>query len=271
VESEALRDRFDRLRTHFETHGQGHVFAFWDRLDPAARERLLDQAEGLDLAATERAFRAARGARAKAPAKLEPVAVERAPGHGGDPERHARARRRGEELLAEGRVAVFVVAGGQATRLGFDGPKGTYPLGPVTGRTLFELQAQKLRGLRRRCGRALPWLVMTSPATDAASRGFFRERDHLGLPAEDLRFVVQRTVPSLAPDGRLVLERPDRIFENPNGHGGSLTALHDSGALDWLAERGVDTIFYYQVDNPLLRLADPAFLGFHAEADAEMS
>jgi UDP-N-acetylglucosamine/UDP-N-acetylgalactosamine diphosphorylase len=78
-------------------------------------------------------------------------------------------------------------------------------------------------------------------------------------------------VQSLDFDGRMMLERPDRIFENPNGHGGSLTALLSSGALDDMERRGVDTVLYYQVDNPLIQIADPAYLGFHFEAEAEMS
>jgi UDP-N-acetylglucosamine/UDP-N-acetylgalactosamine diphosphorylase len=112
---------------------------------------------------------------------------------------------------------------------------------------------------------------MTSEATDAATRAFFRKAHHFGLPAGDVFFFRQGMVPSFDFDGRLILERPDRIFENPDGHGGSLTALLSSGALDDMRRRGVDTLFYYQVDNPLVRMADPLYLGFHCEAGAEMS
>jgi UDP-N-acetylglucosamine/UDP-N-acetylgalactosamine diphosphorylase len=165
----------------------------------------------------------------------------------------------------------MVVAGGQASRLGYGGPKGFFPIGPVSDRCLFAQQAQKLTHLRARCGRPVPWYIMTSPATDAATREGFARADSYGLPPEDVFFLSQGMVPSLDFDGRLMLERPDRIFENPNGHGGSITALLDSGALDDMASRGVDTIFYYQVDNPLVPLADSLFLGFHALAGAEMS
>jgi UDP-N-acetylglucosamine/UDP-N-acetylgalactosamine diphosphorylase len=261
---------FEALRKHYESHGQGHVFRFWDRLDAAGRERLCAQAAAIDLPAVLRAH-AASGAPESHPKDLEPAPVERLPEHGGDPGRFQRAAERGRELLAAGRAAVCVVAGGQATRLGFDGPKGTYPLGPVTRRSLFELQAQKHRGLRRRHGRPLPWYVMTSPATDAETRAFFDRHDRFGLPREDVAFFVQGTVPSLDFEGRLMLEAPDRIFENPNGHGGALTALLDSGMLDDMEDRGIDTIFYYQVDNPLVRMADPVYLGFHDAAHAEMS
>ena len=261
----------DEVRRRFDSHHQGHVFRFWDRLDPAAREHLLAQAAALDLPALLAALASCRSQVDEAPPKLEPVRVERLPEHGGDSERIAEARRRGEDLLAQGRVGVLVVAGGQATRLGYDGPKGAFPIGPVSDRTLFEIQAQKLRGLRRRTGCRVPWYVMTSTATDAATRARFEAEGYFGLPTEDVFFFQQAMVPSFDFENRLILAEPGRIMENPNGHGGSLTALHASGALDDMARRGIDTLFYYQVDNPLVRMADPGFLGFHDATDSEVS
>jgi UDP-N-acetylglucosamine/UDP-N-acetylgalactosamine diphosphorylase len=259
------------LRERYAAHGQGHVFRYWDELDERARRGFAAQLAEIDLDALLPAFEATRAdAQAGHPA-LEPIAAELLPERGGDAERIAAARRRGEALLAAGRVAVMVVAGGQATRLGFPGPKGGFPLGPVTQRSLFGQQAQKLRRLRAQSGRPVPWYVMTSEATDAATRLLFARADHFGLPAADVFFLRQGMVPSFDFDGKLILERPDRLFQNPNGHGGSLTALLDSGALDDMARRGIDTIFYYQVDNPLAPIGDPVLLGFHTEADAEMS
>ena len=255
----------------FRDYGQDRVFRFWDRLDERQRRNLLDQATAVDLAALERAHEMAGGRASSRPPKLEAVPVVRLPAHGGDSVAADRASECGSQALAEGRVAALAVAGGQATRLGFDGPKGAYPVGPVSERTLCEQQAQKIRGLRRRYGRPLPWYIMTSAATDVATRALFADNDGFGLPTEDVFFFRQGMVQSLDFDGRMMLERPDRIFENPNGHGGSLSALLSSGALDDMERRGIDTVFYYQVDNPLIRIADPAYLGFHFEAEAEMS
>lgn len=259
----------ETLRERFEACGQGHVFRFWDELPEAARKRLARQAARIDL----EILKSLHAAQASTPAsdEIEPIAVVRLPESGGDADRLRRAGQRGEELLSAGRIALLVVAGGQGSRLGFDGPKGCYPIGPVSERSLFALQAQRIRRLRRRFSDALPWYVMTSATTDAATRQFFAENDHFGLPTHDVLFFQQAMVPSLDFEGRLILEQPDRIFENPNGHGGSLTALLDSGALDDMERRGVETIFYYQVDNPMIRLADPTYLGLHAAESADMS
>jgi UDP-N-acetylglucosamine/UDP-N-acetylgalactosamine diphosphorylase len=261
----------DQLRERFAAFGQDHVFRFWDTLDAAERRALVEQAERIDLGELQRTYEHTRRLAAPGARKLEPAPVEELPSHGGDPARRATAQARGEALLREGRVAAMVVAGGQGTRLGFEGPKGCFPLGPVTGRTLFELQAQKLRAARRRYGSPIPWYVMTSPATDAPTRAFFAEHAAFGLPAEDVFFLCQPMVPGLDFEGRLLLESRGRIAESPNGHGGAFQALADSGALADLARRGITTISYYQVDNPLVPIADPTFLGLHALEGAEMS
>lgn len=134
------------LRQRFEDRGQEHVFRFWDGLGGSERARLWDQASAIDLASLERNCIAARAPTPELP-ELEPLEVERLPEFGGGPARLSPARARGGELLASGRVAVLVVAGGQARRLGIDAPKGAFPLGPVSGRPLFAIQAQKIRGL----------------------------------------------------------------------------------------------------------------------------
>lgn len=259
----AQRERYARA-------GQAQVFAFADALEPAARARLARQAADFDPAAVTRAFAVAR-ARAARPEGLEVPDVLRLPERGGDAGLRERARLRGEALLAEGAVGVLVVAGGQGTRLGFPGPKGAFPLGPLTGRSLFAQQAQKLHAGRRRCGRPLPWLLMTSDATDAATRALFEAEACFGLPPADVRFFCQSALPNVDLEGRILLEARDRIAASPDGHGGVLPALAAAGLLDWLGDRGVTRLSYSQVDNPLAPLADPVFLGLHELADAEMS
>jgi len=259
------------LAARWAASGQAHVFRFWDRLDAAARRRLAAQAARMDPARLVRERAEAQARPPVDPAELAPAEVLRHPARGGDPDRPEALRERGAALLAAGRVAVVTVAGGQGTRLGFAGPKGAYPLGPVTGRTLFGIHAQRIRGLGRRHGRAVPWVLMTSPANDAATREHFAAHARHGLAPGDLLFACQGTLPAFDAAGRIALAAPDRIFEAPDGHGGVFAALAASGALEALAARGVDRLFYHHVDNPLVRVGDPTFLGLHDEAGAEMS
>jgi UDP-N-acetylglucosamine/UDP-N-acetylgalactosamine diphosphorylase len=261
----------ETLRAEFAAHGQSHVFRFWDELDAAARRRLIEQARSFDLPVLTRAYEATRLAAPGAKPCIEPCAVESVPEHGGNAASFREAREAGEARLAAGQVGVMVVAGGQATRLGYDAPKGSFPIGPVSDRTLFQLHAQKICRLRARFGRAIPWYVMTSPATDRATREAFARADCFGIPKADVFFLCQGMVPAFDFEGRLILEAPDRIFESPDGHGGAIPALLYSGALDDMSGRGIDSLFYYQVDNPLVRIGDPTFIGFHVQRGAEAS
>ena len=183
-----------------------------------------------------------------------------------------RASEAGEALLREGRVAAILLAGGQGTRLGFDGPKCDFPFAPITGRTLFAHHAAKIAAIRRRYGTSLPWLIMTSPQNDAATRESFARAGHFGLEPSSVRFFVQGTLPAVDREtAEILLEAPDRIALSPDGHGGLLAAMRGAGLLDELRAAGVSTLFTFQVDNPLVRVARPALLGNHALAGAEMS
>lgn len=265
----------DELCGTLARHEQSHVLAHWDSLDAAGRERLHSQLGRLapQLGSLIGAYRSALPSASNAPAKprMEPVEAIALPQDGSGADHAETARKRGEAILAEGRLGVFLVAGGQGTRLGFPHPKGCYPVGPISDRTLFEIQAQKIRGLARRTGCVVPWYIMTSDATDAETRQAFEDHDYFGLDPADVQIFQQDMVPAFDFEGRLILERPDRVFESPNGHGGSLTALESSGALDDMDRRGIDTLFYYQVDNPLVRIGDPIYLGFHDEVGAQIS
>jgi UDP-N-acetylglucosamine/UDP-N-acetylgalactosamine diphosphorylase len=178
------------------------------------------------------------------------------------------AREAGRALLAEGRVAALVVAGGQGTRLGHAGPKGTFPLGPVSGRTLFGLQAERLRGSQRRTGKVVPWIVMTSADTDAATRAFFAAEGCFGL---EVHFIRQRLCGFLFWGGRRRPAAHGRGVTAPDGHGGMLAALVESGLLESLLTRGFRALAYQQVDNPLARSADPELLGWLATGVAEVA
>ncbi len=263
------------LRSAAERAGQGHLFAFWDELDERRRTRLLSQVEALDfeqLAALDR-LRSEQGSPSRSSGTPDPEPVEFFPlQRTRAQEDLARAaEQRGRQLLAAGRVGFVLVAGGQASRLGFDGPKGAFPVGPVSRRTLFEIHARRLRAAARRFGCRTPWYVMTSQQNDGPTKAFFGANQFFGLPQDDVFFFSQDMLPALDDQGRVLMSERDALFLAPNGHGGVLEAMQRSGALASMRQRGIDFVSYFQVDNPLARPADPLFLGLHHEAAAGMS
>jgi UDP-N-acetylglucosamine/UDP-N-acetylgalactosamine diphosphorylase len=258
----------DALRQSLGKYSQEHVLRFWDQLSNAEQHELLDQLRAIDLDELERLYRQKdRTFPVPASDKIEPVPFIPAV----DPDQ-ARHRGLGEEALRRGEVAAIVVAGGQGSRLGFEQPKGMYLIGPVSRKSLFQIQAEKLLAVRRRYNASVPLLIMTSPATDQETRQFYEANRYFGLPADEVFFFRQGTMPALdLATGKLLLESPGRLFVSPDGHGGTLTALSSSGLLDRLRNRGVKHLFYYQVDNPLIKIADPLFLGQHIAKNAQVS
>jgi UDP-N-acetylglucosamine/UDP-N-acetylgalactosamine diphosphorylase len=261
------------LRESLDAVGQGHVFAHWEELDEPGRARLLGQLERLDLDALPglvEQYVTNRPA-ADLPADLKPPVVLPRTADAGRVEMYQKARTAGRELLDDGKVAAFLVAGGQGTRLGYDGPKGEFPVTPVRDKPLFQVFAEQILAARERHGSAIPWYVMTSEANDAPTRAFFEKHDYFGFPEADLMFFAQGMMPAFGTDGKLLLADKDSLALSPDGHGGSLRALANSGALADMKRRGIEHVSYFQVDNPLVRVLDPMFLGLHASFKSEMS
>lgn len=256
----------DAQRT-LEAHGQSHVLAFWNDLTAQQRGHLLAQIEDIDFEQLDELIEqyVRHDATAAIPEDLEPAPYyANEPGGQYDAESF---RSRGEELIAAGRVAAFTVAGGQGTRLGWRGPKGTFPGTPVTGKPLFRVFAEQIRAAERRYGVTIPWYLMTSPLNDADTRAFFQDNNFFGLKRMNVFMFPQGTMPSLAlPDGKLMLAEQHALAVNPDGHGGSIKALRASGAVEDMRARGIEHISYFQVDNPLVNVIDPLFIGLHAEA-----
>lgn len=259
----------------FTQAGQGHVFAFLDQLPEAQRESLLAEAGEIDLEEIKNLVATLvtkqGGAACVDTSDLSPAPYERRPEQGGDAAAWAKAKQLGEEALRLGRVAAFTVAGGQGTRLGYDGPKGTFAVSPVRKASLFQIFAEKLLAAGKRYGKPLHWFIMTSHQNHVATESFFQEHDYFGMGADSVHFFRQGRMPAVDFAGKILLETKASLAMSPDGHGGSLRALDRSGALELMRREGIDTLSYFQVDNPLVRIIDPAFIGWHLQQKSEMS
>jgi len=273
ISMEADTDAERQLRETAERFGQEHVFRWWDELDDDKKEALSAQLKSIDFKRLERLITSLLDEESSSEEEgaLEPAPVIRVPQTEEEKRAAKCAKERGEKLLREGKVCAFVVAGGQATRMGYPGPKGTVPVGPVTGKSLFQLHAEKILATSRRYGGRIPWYIMTSETNDEPTKRFLREHDHFGLAADDVRCVVQDMLPAVDFSGKIIMERKHHIFMSPTGHGAAMWTLYDRGAIDDMQSRGIEYIFHFQVDNPLLVIADPVFIGYHTLHDAEMS
>jgi UDP-N-acetylglucosamine/UDP-N-acetylgalactosamine diphosphorylase len=268
-----LQERYQRQRVGLDAAGQGHLLRFWDELDIGPRRMLLDDLDqvGLDRCVPLIESMVLARPQAVAPKHLEPVDVFPIQPDRTRADLYTRARESGQAAIRQGRVAAFTVAGGQGTRLGYDGPKGGLPVTPVRNACLFQLFAEQLRGVARRYGHLPRWYIMTSPLNHIATLEIFERREYFGLPAEEVVFFPQCQMPAFMPDGRIAMVSKFRVALGPDGHGGSLAALAGNGALADMRARGIDYLSYFQVDNPLVHAIDPLFIGLHIETGSEMS
>ena len=266
-----------QLHARLSQYGQSHLLQWWDELSETQRSGLLAQLESIDYSLIARLFseREAGGgasagelaARATPPTQL--VAL---PKTAAEQELWRRATALGEEQLREGRVGAILVAGGQGSRLGFDKPKGMYPIGPVSQRSLYQIFCEQLLARGRRAGAAIPYLIMTSDATHDDTVAFFGENHYFGLKSGDVYFFRQGKLPAVCDQtGRIHLAEKHEVALSPDGHGGILKALYSAGLLDLMRDRGLESLYYHQVDNPMAIVCDPAFLGLHELHGSDLS
>lgn len=261
--------KFEKYYSLLKKHSQEHILRFWEQYSQQERDEMIKQIDSIDFSLLDNFISLISNETTdKIKAHLEPAeTISLTDRKKYDPE----MLEKGEDLLHAGKVGAFLVAGGQGSRLGFDGPKGAYPITPVKKKTLFQLHAEKITAVSTEYQTVIPWYIMTSTSNHKETVSFFKANKFFGLNEKDVMFFSQDMLPAIDKNGKLMLEEKNRIFMSPNGHGGSLKALWDSGAHSDLVKRKIEYLFYFQVDNVLVNICDPVFLGYHHKYNAEMS
>ncbi|MCP4611637.1 MAG: UDPGP type 1 family protein [Planctomycetes bacterium] len=262
------------IKNKLEKHRQSHLLAFWGQLDTAQKQHLLAQISQLDLVKIDSwvdDYVKKPASEAISEDILPAAYYTLEPSDNELKQKYTEAVKLGRELIRQGKVAAFVVAGGQGTRLGFEGPKGDYPISPVKNKTLFQIFAEYIAAASKKYNTICPWYIMTSPLNRANTEEIFRSNNYYGLDQKNVFLFQQGTMPNFSPDGKILMADKANLSCSPDGHGGSLKALYQSGAIEDMKSRGVEFISYFQVDNPLINIFDPLFIGLHAIDKAEMS
>jgi len=270
----AAKKDLEHIKNLLKKHNQEHLLAFWAELNPAQKQNLLAQIEELDFSKIDswianfvKKFTSVEIDANFAPAR----SYSPNPANAEQKRKYDKAIELGRQLISAGKVAVLVVAGGQGTRLGFDGPKGNFPISPVKNKTLFQLFAETIAAVWKKYQSTCPWYIMTSSLNHTQTVEIFRTNGCYGLDEKDVFIFEQGSLPNFSFDGKILMADKAQPSCSPDGHGGSLKALCRSGALQDMKRRSVEFISYFQIDNPLVNIFDPLFIGLHALDGAQMS
>ncbi|KAJ3399898.1 hypothetical protein CcCBS67573_g07405 [Chytriomyces confervae] len=278
LERETHNHSEESLRALYSQAGQGHVFQYFDTLDTPAKEALLSQLREMDVDRCNRIFSKATTASPHDKDAIDPLPSDSFDSTIENPALVPEWRKLGLELIAKGKVAVILLAGGQGTRLGSSAPKGCYDIGLPSHKSLFQLQAERILAIQKIAIAAnpdlpaqkaiVPWYVMTSEPTRKATEAFFVEHKYFGLKEENVIFFNQGVLPAFGMDGKFLLEDKGVISTAPDGNGGIYKALRREGVLKDLEARGIPFVHAYCVDNCLVKVADPVFIGYCVSKNA---
>jgi UDP-N-acetylglucosamine/UDP-N-acetylgalactosamine diphosphorylase len=189
-----------------------------------------------------------------------------------DSQQYLNAKKLGQQAIKSGQVGAVLVAGGQGTRLGFPYAKGMFEIGPLSGKSLFQIFVEQLLALSLKFDCSIPYFIMTSDANHEETVGFFEKNDYFGYQSDQIFFFKQGVMPAVdAKTGKLLLADPGKLALGPDGHGGLLNAIEDAGLLQMVNDLGIEYLFYHQVDNPTAILCDPLLLGHHIHHQSEMT
>ncbi|XP_012693179.2 UDP-N-acetylhexosamine pyrophosphorylase-like protein 1 [Clupea harengus] len=274
---------FEETKARLEMAGQAHVLQFWSELSPDEKDTFLTELSQLEPEELkEHCRRAAEAANSQSTSedlldqRMEPV----------PPEFIGSVRKTDQRTLigwenegvlqiSKSQVAVLLLAGGQGTRLGVPYPKGMYSVGLPSGKTLYQIQAERIQKVQQLADQkhgskcTVPWYIMTSEFTLEPTERFFKENHFFGLNPSDVIMFEQRMIPAVSFDGKVILEKKGKLAMAPDGNGGLYQALVDNKALEDMEKRGVQYLHVYCVDNILVKMADPVFIGFCVQKDAD--
>jgi len=264
----------EKLKSNLIEFNQEHVLDLLPDLTPESK--VFSQLDSIDLKATMDML---EGAKAYQCSAGKPVPLSNSTNWlDMDPSEKESIESIGWEAIATGNVCAVILSGGQGTRLGFAGPKGTFNIGLPSGKSIFQMHFEKLIKISslasvRARQRTKTWVrvyVMTSYLNDGEIREYFKQNNYFGYDEESIFFFEQGLEPCLSFDGKLMLESSECLVQAPDGNGGIYSALSKTGALADMQARGIEHLHVYGIDNVLTQSCDPGFLGLCIKNNAQV-
>ena len=254
-----MKKNLDSIKKKLKKYNQEHLLQKYDEMNDNEKEKLLDQIENIDFDLMKKLYEDAKKPINLGEVTIEPIDyVDKSKLTVSESEMY---ERKGIEAIKYNKFAVVTMAGGQGTRLGHSGPKGTYTFDPTTNKSIFEALCDILIEAWKKYDTVIPWYIMTSKENNDATIKFFKDNNYFGYPKNSIKFFKQGQLPMIALNGKILLDEKGFVKEAANGHGGTLQSMEKSKILKEMEQNGIEWIFINGVDNVLVKPVDPLFIG----------
>ena len=251
--------KLEEIKKKLKKYGQEHLLQKYEEMDVDQKAELLDQIENIDFDLMKDLYEKAQHPVDYGNVTIEPIEhVDKSKLTATEREMY---EKKGIEAIKYNKLAVVTMAGGQGTRLGHKGPKGTFIFDPETKKSIFEALCDTLKEAVKKYDTVIPWYLMTSRENNEATVKFFEKNNYFGYPKESVKFFIQGELPMVALNGKILLEENGLVKQAANGHGGTLASMEKSGVITEMKNSGIEWVFINGVDNVLVKPVDPLLIG----------
>ena len=263
-----MEEKFEQVEKILRKTGQEHLLKQYERLtDDKKKQEFLNSILTIDFDAINEIYLNSKKNITNKDFIIEPIKFidkERI-----DEKEYIEYEKLGKEIIKNGKLAVVTMAGGQGTRLGHTGPKGTFDLGLGNHKSIFEILCDTLKAENERYGVSVPWYIMTSDENNAETVEFFEKNNYFGYNKGDIFFFTQSKLPMVDTEGKCLIDEKGNIKEAADGHGGIFKSILNGGALYDMQSRGIEWVFIGGVDNVLVKPVDPVLIGLSIKDNVE--
>ena len=254
-----MEEKITRAKEILEKYGQEHLLKFYSELSDEKKSKLLDDILTIDFKQLQELYESTKMKQNYENGKIEPIAYKSKENL--SKEELDKYTKIGEEAIRQGKLAVVTMAGGQGTRLGHSGPKGTYDIGLASHKSIFEILCDNFKEAKEKYQVTIPWYLMTSEENNDDTIAFFEQNNYFGYPKEAVKFFKQGTLPMIDTNGKVLLNEEKMIKQAADGHGGVFEAMRKNGIIYDMSQKGIEWVFISGVDNVLVKPIDAVLTG----------
>lgn len=258
-----MEEKYNKAKELLKKYNQEQLLFCYDKLIESQKEELLDQILSIDFEHMKQLYEETKETKNFKNFDIKPLSYIdkfKLP-----EEERKKYENLGKDIIKSGKYAVVTMAGGQGTRLGHSGPKGTFELDVEPKRPLFTLLSNTIKEAIEKYNTIIPWYIMTSRENNYQTKEFFKRHNYFDMGEENVKFFIQNELPMVGIDGKILVDETGLVKQAADGHGGIFEAMRKEGIIEDMQKRGIEWVFIAGVDNVLAKMVDPILTGIAIE------